>query len=220
MLGHLYGTAGDRKLRLFACACCRRIWPCLADERSREAVAVAERYADGLVDGKGLTASGEAAAAVWQAALGPGDRVEDLGAYAAWATVNPGNATQVARVAAISASAHLAATPELPDADRLPTALAECQVQAALLRDLFGNPFGALPSIDPSWLTAEVVGLADAAYSNRLVPSGHLDPALLAALAQALADAGCTDAGLLGHLRSGGPHVRGCHGVDAVLKKE
>jgi hypothetical protein len=36
-------------------------------------------------------------------------------------------------------------------------------------------------------------------------------------LAQALEAAGCTDAELLGHLRSAGPHWRGCFAVDAVL---
>jgi hypothetical protein len=39
-------------------------------------------------------------------------------------------------------------------------------------------------------------------------------------LADALEDAGCTDAELLGHLRGPGPHVRGCWAVDVVLGKE
>jgi hypothetical protein len=29
--------------------------------------------------------------------------------------------------------------------------------------------------------------------------------------------AGCTDAELLAHLRSPGPHVKGCHAIDAIL---
>jgi hypothetical protein len=60
------------------------------------------------------------------------------------------------------------------------------------------------------WLTCE----------NRRLPSGTLDSARLAVLADALLDAGCVEPRLLDHLRAGGEHVRGCFAIDLLLSKE
>jgi hypothetical protein len=93
---------------------------------------------------------------------------------------------------------------------------------ADLLRDVFGNPFRPPPAVDPArlaWNGGTVGRLAEAAYAERELPSGRLSPARLALVADALEDAGCTDAEILGHLRSAGPHVRGCWAIDLVLAK-
>ncbi len=57
----------ERKMRLFLIACCRRIWSMMSDERSREAVRVAEKFANGLVDGSELEKAHNDAAAAYVA---------------------------------------------------------------------------------------------------------------------------------------------------------
>jgi hypothetical protein len=77
-------------------------------------------------------------------------------------------------------------------------------------------------SIGESWLRwngGTIVQLAQSAYEERHLPAGTLDNGRLAVLADALEEAGCTDADILGHLRGPGPHVRGCWAVDLLLGK-
>ena len=49
MLVFLRDKASERKLRLFAVACCRHIWHLIPDKPGHQAVEQAERYADGVV---------------------------------------------------------------------------------------------------------------------------------------------------------------------------
>jgi hypothetical protein len=91
----------------------------------------------------------------------------------------------------------------------------ERHAQAEVLRDILGNPFRPLPKVNAAWLAWEggtVPKLAQAAYDERAFDRLHV-------LADALEEAGGTDADLLGHLRGPGPHVRGCWVVDLLLGK-
>jgi hypothetical protein len=92
---------------------------------------------------------------------------------------------------------------------------AQEKLLAHLLRDILGNPFRPVV-LDPAWRTSTVKALAKTAYLRREIPSGVLDPDRLGVLADALADAGCDNEELLGHLRGPGPHVRGCWALDLV----
>jgi hypothetical protein len=83
--------------------------------------------------------------------------------------------------------------------------------QAKLLREMIGNPFRPV-ALNSVWRTPDVLALAQTIYDDRAFER-------LPVLANALEEAGCHAADILGHCRSEGPHVRGCWVVDAVLGK-
>ena len=99
-----------------------------------------------------------------------------------------------------------------------PVYAADSAAHCHIIRDIFGNPFRAAV-FDPGWRTSDVVSLAESAYGERYPPRSELENDRLAILSDALEEAGCDAVALLDHLRSLGPHVRGCWGVDLVLGK-
>jgi hypothetical protein len=222
MLEYLKAKVSDRKLRLFACACCRRIWPLLTDERSRRSVERAEHYAEGQLAREQLAAASQAALAVVLATEETTVPAQSAATAAVWAARWHGDTpTEAAWHAAWYASAE-ASQAVLRD-EGLPVEWAEARaIQAALLRCLFGNPLHPMV-LDPAWLTWHdglIRQLAQAAYDERHLPSGYLGPDRLAVLADALEESGCQDQNILAHLRSPGPHTRGCHIVDLLLGRE
>ncbi len=203
--------ATARKSRLLSCALCRRSWHLLPDEPSRRAVEVAERYADGLASPEQL---GAARAAVFRALRSSAGSADPE---------SPEGKARSGVWAAASGDGDLADvwSQSIGDRESGPPPTPEMWSGLELLRELVGNPFRTA-ALDPAWLAwqgGRVPELARAVYWYRLLPSGHLDPARLAALADDLEDAGCADAEVLGHLRGPGPHVRGCWAVDLLLGK-
>ncbi len=201
------GRVSDRKSRLWMVACCRMVWHVLPDERSRTAVAVAERFADGLASESELyDAEGVAWETVEQLDGGP-IPVEHAARAAAWACYPP-QASQYNKDAATAVALEAERATEGQGIPWVQTAAR----QADLLRDLFG-PLPVRPMwIDTSWRTPTVVALAQTVYESRRSDD-------LPILADAAEEAGCTDARLLEHLRSPGLHARGCFALDAVLSK-
>jgi|SRR5579883_985621 len=192
-----------RKERLFACACCRRLWGYLIDKRSRAAVEAAEQFADGLIDREKLDRAREAAILAAHIAatpdifyLAPEDAAECV------ASPNRDAVFEMAptRVLQISVALERRSLRQ------------EQREQVDLFRDLFGNPFRKV-KLPPSWRTDTAMSLARTMYESR-------DFSAMPILADALQEAGCDNDDILAHCRDPKQvHVRGCWVVDLILGK-
>jgi hypothetical protein len=245
MFALLRGKERGRKFRLFASACCRRVAHLLTDDRSHHALDVFERFLDGELTlaqyGIGERDSADACAA--QARIvgayesdrrtSEADRIRMFASLFAAQAVAAcfGNVTSVAGdccgalrgygTADLRDDAQLRDTGERIEAG-------ERAVQAALLREILGNPFHPV-ALDPAWRTPRAVSLARDMYASG-------DFSAMPDLAEALEDAGCEAEPVLNHCRYSSlraaesaavpgagtgtqHHVRGCWVVDLVLGK-
>jgi hypothetical protein len=216
MVQFLTGKADGRKFRLFACACCRLLVDMLPDKRSMQAIEIAERYADGLASGDDLAYAEQLA---W-------DVVED------WDDAPEGDTNQPEAILVANAvqiekgpdSADFIAAHDIANVAHVYTEVVGTATFANLLRDIIGNPFRPV-CVDSerarigervswlAWNSGTLRNLAQAIYADRAFDR-------LPILADALEDAGCSDAGILEHCREGGEHCRGCWVVDLLLGKD
>jgi hypothetical protein len=222
-------AATDRKLRLFACACCRRIWDRFPHQLNRDLVAAVEDHPDGRFEDADIYNAGVASSSVehelrgvpayWVAKyLGRGFykmtafESAALVACKAMSVDDPEYGHRVGDALFWSVPRGAAEARDVSLPEPVPAAArVEATAQAGLLREVSGNPFRPV-AFEGEWRTEAVVGLARGMYETR-------DFGPMPVLADALEDAGCADADILAHCREGGPHVRGCWVVDAVLGK-
>jgi hypothetical protein len=189
--------SGKRKLRLFACGCCRLLWDVLTDSRLRHAVEVAERFAEGEATRKELETAREVVVRLEGRII-----LSDATAVRDCATSMVGQAT-------LGTASHAAFGVLC-----FPQALEENKV-CGLLRCVFSNlviPV-TMKSSWRDWNGALVRKLAQSIYDER-------NFAALPILADALEEAGCANADILAHCGEGGVHSRGCWVLDLILSKD
>jgi hypothetical protein len=229
ILEFLGRKATDRRLRLFACACARQVWHLLTDKRSREAIVVGEQLAERPVDSRVLSQARRGAVAVTdglyqQLFLMRDDSSAREAIRHAWLTSMVPNllaqrrfkartvAIETARVVGTALRVTQRREADSSNPDGVVAFDQPMRGLCGLLQDIFGNPFHPI-AVNPSWLTwndGTVVKLAQSINDDRAFDR-------LPVLADALDEAGCADAAILGHCRGPGPHVRGCWLVDALL---
>ncbi len=227
-LQFLGDRATPRKLRLLAAGFCRLAWDLFDHPDCREAVEVAERYADGDATVADLERCRQRCRVVAVGATDAYAREVDgdsgvnplphsLRGQAAWvAALVVGGQFSAEAVGGRVAEAWVQARSG-DDGGLVPAATEARKRLAAdhrttqrwLVWDLFGNPYRPV-TFAPGWRTDAAEGLARRMYDER-------DFAAMPALADALEAAGCGDAAVLKHCREGGVHARGCWVVDGVL---
>jgi hypothetical protein len=207
----------ERKLRLFACACCRRVAARMAGPEALAVIEAAEAHADGRCDLAAVERAlavvdraEQARARVLEARSGP-PMENSRCAFAALSCLAAADLERVVTVVHFASLALQRSVIHTTDKGSF-----EGPAQACLLREIVGNPF-VPPRIDPAWLSWNE-GIVE--HMARTI---HQDRAYqdMPILADALADAGCRDETILGHCRDEGTvHAMGCWVLDLLTGRE
>ncbi len=220
---------GNAAFWLFSIACCRRIWHMLAEEPSRKAVEVAERWVDGLATRQEVT---QAHTEAFDTSLNY-ERYADQELrvhgyyYDAKTTSEIAARRCAANVAKLSLDVHAiwniaydaataAARDAIPNSARRATQSRvwnsardlELANQCDLIRDIFGYPFEAAP-FEQRWKSGDVVAIAKRIYEQNRFQD-------LPILADALEESGCDEDAILRHCREDVQHVKGCWVVELL----
>ena len=210
MLELFRGTRLHPGLRRFAVECCRRIRHLLVEEEFREAARAGEAFADDPRNRRStIKAMAAASISAWRRRGRLAITAAPRELHAADAATATCSSTDWG--AAFTATREAARALNTSDPDRCDPA--ELRHQASLLRCIFGPlPFRRV-SIAPAifrWNDGVVAKLARGVYEGWAFDRFPI-------LADALEDAGCDDAELLGHLRGPSPHVRWCFALGGIL---
>jgi hypothetical protein len=197
---------GDRKPRLFACDCCRRLWHLLSD-LERAVVDAIERCAEGLIH--------------------PDKIYQAVGIPHGFPYTSP-DRTEVQRIvreaatqAWIGAKRSRAYVVDLVrKTEGSEGRIAEWKRQSDAIRCIFGNPFRPV-TFEPAWRTDTVLALAQQMYEAREFGAMPILADALQEVPSARREgfAGCDSDEMLNHARNSSAHARGCWVVDLVLEK-
>lgn len=228
MVTFIQRKASYRKLQLIACGVCRLTNIYLTDQRFNDAIRAMEQHADGELSNEEFV---KIRASTWELPCDypkePFDYEDkrQIGQYAA-----------LAITAALNPDVRLAASGSIyfvtmgtkwmkPKGQWKQANMQLRQNICAIVHEIIGNPFqkwsqfppwfeGALIQPDGKIVrtTDTVRGLSETIHQLQAFDR-------LPILADALEEAGITDAALLAHCRSEQPHIRGCWALDVVRGK-
>jgi hypothetical protein len=239
----------DRKLRLFGCACCLRVWHLIPDEGSKNKVIASEQFADGILSFDQFKAVCDEAMNEAAADVDYDEHLANITSHiseislkaaapaaisAAWSTLS--DLSSIPSVASLWSSRSVAVSKSKTSA-----------VASAGFRDhtSWDEKMSGLEAADPgcrsfrlqelrqhSMLIRDIFGnpFRPATLDPRWLTSTVIDLARtiyeervwerMPILADALMDAGCDSDEIINHCRGPGPHVRGCWVVDLLTGRE